>query len=93
MKTMRDILEEFVYKRIDLHEQEPTYANTRRISKLYKKTIAEIKKEMYDCVGYGLPQFLSKKHLARDLGWCEGRNELREEIKKEIDKVCEDSFS
>ena len=45
----------------------------------------EIKKIVLGWIGEGEVQFLSKGRMQRQIGWCEGRTELRAEIRKKVE--------
>lgn len=53
----------------------------------YEKAECKIKKLVLGCVPKSKIQFLSKSRLNYELGWCEGRNQLRNEIHKNIKKL------
>ena len=82
MKAIREVLEKY-------HSQLDTTLNGdgTRINHL-DQTEAKIKKIVLEWVGEGETQFLSKDKLDKQLGWCEGRQQLRAEIRKKI----EDSY-
>ena len=76
----REVLENLVYNGTSIYNEISKEQIDQALTELDKLE----KEKMLEIVGDGEPQFLHKDKIKEGIAWCDGRQQLRAEIRKKI---------